>query len=210
MSTNYGTFHLVIFFFLGDPWLKAWSSISIQVNLVEGACFPSHKELNQDSQDSGPGSFCTEGNVTDCQRYLVVVADCLQFGYPSLWGMGGTGRTSFRVIWNCSGCKFVPCFFSSSIGPPVNFDWKFHLQLLDVYCQSSPVDVDSEVYIHLINASFSAISGRGHYFLITCVLTLTWWRCRLWLHPSSLRCTKRCGNFRVHQCTHPSLSSGWS
>ncbi|TFK68509.1 SPO22-domain-containing protein [Pluteus cervinus] len=32
--------------------------------------------------------------------------------------------------------------------------------LLEACCQASPVDVDVEIYIHLINASFSAVSGR--------------------------------------------------
>ncbi|THU92597.1 hypothetical protein K435DRAFT_726088 [Dendrothele bispora CBS 962.96] len=32
--------------------------------------------------------------------------------------------------------------------------------LLTVYCESSPVEVDPELYVHLINASFSSISGR--------------------------------------------------
>lgn len=34
-------------------------------------------------------------------------------------------------------------------------------QLLEACCQVSPVDVDADIYIHLINASFSGVSGRG-------------------------------------------------
>jgi len=34
-------------------------------------------------------------------------------------------------------------------------------QLLEAFCQASPVDVDPELYLHLVNASFSAVSGRG-------------------------------------------------
>jgi hypothetical protein len=29
------------------------------------------------------------------------------------------------------------------------------------FCQASPVDVDPEVYLYLINASFSVVSSRG-------------------------------------------------
>ncbi|KAK7007973.1 meiosis protein SPO22/ZIP4 like-domain-containing protein [Favolaschia claudopus] len=32
--------------------------------------------------------------------------------------------------------------------------------LLTTYCEASPVDVDADVYLHLINASFSGVSGR--------------------------------------------------
>ncbi|PFH47188.1 hypothetical protein AMATHDRAFT_152750 [Amanita thiersii Skay4041] len=32
--------------------------------------------------------------------------------------------------------------------------------LLEACCQASPVDLDAEVYVHLINASFSSVSGR--------------------------------------------------
>ncbi|KAE9404331.1 hypothetical protein BT96DRAFT_853832, partial [Gymnopus androsaceus JB14] len=32
--------------------------------------------------------------------------------------------------------------------------------LLEAYCQASPVEVDSDLYVHLINAFFSGVSGR--------------------------------------------------
>ncbi|KAF9467007.1 hypothetical protein BDZ94DRAFT_1212000 [Collybia nuda] len=32
--------------------------------------------------------------------------------------------------------------------------------MLEVFCQASPIDGDPELYVHLINASFSAVSGR--------------------------------------------------
>ncbi|KAJ7260292.1 hypothetical protein C8J57DRAFT_1068586, partial [Mycena rebaudengoi] len=33
--------------------------------------------------------------------------------------------------------------------------------LLVACCESSPVEVDTDLYLHLINASFSAVTGRG-------------------------------------------------
>lgn len=37
------------------------------------------------------------------------------------------------------------------------------VQLLEALCQASPVDIDPELYLHLANAAFSAVSGRGDY-----------------------------------------------
>ncbi|KAG6909084.1 hypothetical protein DXG01_002065 [Tephrocybe rancida] len=36
--------------------------------------------------------------------------------------------------------------------------------LLEALCQTSPVDLDSDMYCHLVNASFSAVSGYGDDF----------------------------------------------
>ncbi|KAF7367752.1 hypothetical protein MSAN_00839200 [Mycena sanguinolenta] len=38
--------------------------------------------------------------------------------------------------------------------------FEFARDLLTTCCDASPVDVDAELYLHLINASFSAVSGR--------------------------------------------------
>lgn len=35
------------------------------------------------------------------------------------------------------------------------------IQLLEACCNASPVDVDSESRLHLVNSSFAAVSGRG-------------------------------------------------
>lgn len=37
-------------------------------------------------------------------------------------------------------------------------------QLLEACCEASPVDLDGEAYEHLINASFSTVSGQGNFF----------------------------------------------
>lgn len=38
------------------------------------------------------------------------------------------------------------------------------VQLLEAYCEETPVIVDAELHLHSIIASFAAASGRGNLF----------------------------------------------
>jgi hypothetical protein len=34
-------------------------------------------------------------------------------------------------------------------------------ELLEVYCEGTPIDVETDLYVHIVDTSFASISGKG-------------------------------------------------
>ncbi|PPQ85089.1 LOW QUALITY PROTEIN: hypothetical protein CVT25_009048 [Psilocybe cyanescens] len=64
----------------------------------------------------------------------------------------------WRTAYNCA---VQGCAEWENAGDQISELFDIARELLDCCCQASPVEIDAELCLHLANASFAAVSGRG-------------------------------------------------